>query len=350
MARMRTGGVFRTADGYGVRWREGDRRPQRAGFRTKTEARRWYAEHVAPRLDRGAPSAEVTFAEFADTFLERHGPTVSERTRETLAERLRPAVETFGDWSLRELEGGAEDVARWRAGLPEGSRYRLTLALRQALGAAVRWGYIGANPAVLAGRNPEPPRDELLPFTREEVDALAVELGPSYGPLVVFAAETGLRTNEWTALERRDVDRRERAVIVQRRYARGVLTPYPKTEGSRRRVPLTERALEALDGLPPRIDSPLAFPAPEGGYLNLANWRTRDWYPALDQAGVARRGPYCLRHTFCAEALASGVSIYELARIMGTSVRMIDKTYGHLAAGSEDAIRERLEARAAVGR
>jgi hypothetical protein len=45
--------------------------------------------------------------------------------------------------------------------------------------------------------------------------------------------------------------------------------------------------------------------------------------------------------------LAAGVSIFELARLMGTSVKMIDRTYGHLAQDSEDAIRERLEARAA---
>src|SRR5262249_44710896 len=60
-------------------------------------------------------------------------------------------------------------------------------------------------------------------------EALEAELGPTYGPLVVFAAETGLRTNEWVALERRDLDRSGPAVMVQRRYAGGALTPYPKT-------------------------------------------------------------------------------------------------------------------------
>jgi integrase len=196
-----------------------------------------------------------------------------------------------------------------------------------------------------AGRNTQPRREELRPFTREQIDALAVELGPIYGPLVVLVAETGLRTNEWAALERRDVDRDGRAVTVQRRYASGVLTPYPKTVRSRRRIPLTQRALDALDRLPPRLDTPLLFPASEGGPVALDNWRTREWYPALDAAAIDKRGPYHLRHTFATEALAAGVSIFELARLMGCSVKVIDETYGHLARDSEAAIRDRLEAR-----
>jgi integrase len=167
--------------------------------------------------------------------------------------------------------------------------------------------------------------------------------GNRYGPLVIVAAETGLRTNEWTALERRDIDRAGRpALMVQRRYADGRLTPFPKTERSRRRVPLTERALEALDSLPPRLDTTVVFPAPMGGHIGLDTWRTRDWYPALDAAGISRRGPYCLRHTFASEALAAGISTFELARLMGTSLQMIDRTYGHLTHDSETTILARL--------
>jgi integrase len=340
------GSVYGTSDGYGIRWPEQGRRMHRSGFATKTEARRWFAENVAPRLRHAAPSAEITFDTFCDLFLERHGASVAPATRRTLEERLVPSRDTFGDWKLRELEGAADDVAAWRAKLPATSRYRLTSALRQTLAAAVRWRYIGANPAVEAGRNPQPRLEELRPFTRAQVDAIAEELGALYGPLVVFAAETGLRTNEWVALERRDVDRAARAVVVQRRIAGGRLTPYPKTERSRRRVPLTARAFDALETLPPRLDTPLVFPAAKGGPIGLDTWRTREWYPALDAAGIERRGPYALRHTFATEALAAGVSIFELARLMGTSVSMIDRTYGHLARDSEEAIRARLESRA----
>jgi hypothetical protein len=36
-----------------------------------------------------------------------------------------------------------------------------------------------------------------------------------------------------------------------------------------------------------------------------------------------------------ASSLAAGVSLYSLARRMGTSVKMIDATYGHLVADAE---------------
>jgi hypothetical protein len=103
---------------------------------------------LPPRLDRGSPSPDITFGKFCDLFLERHGATVRERTRATLEERLAPARGVFGDWTLAELEGAADDIARWRSGLADTSRYRLTLAPRQTLGAAVRWRYLGRNPGV----------------------------------------------------------------------------------------------------------------------------------------------------------------------------------------------------------
>jgi integrase len=71
-----------------------------------------------------------------------------------------------------------------------------------------------------------------------------------------------------------------------------------------------------------RIDTPLVFPAPRGGYLEQHNWRARDWKDALDAAGIAARRPYDLRHTYAMLALDAGVQPFQLSRYMGTSVRM----------------------------
>ena len=51
-----------------------------------------------------------------------------------------------------------------------------------------------------------------------------------------------------------------------------------------------------------------------------------------------------LRHTYATWSLAAGVDIFTLARRMGTSVKMIDRTYGHLVAGADAYERELLDA------
>ena len=55
-----------------------------------------------------------------------------------------------------------------------------------------------------------------------------------------------------------------------------------------------------------------------------------------------------LRHSSATWALAAGAVIFELARYMGTSVDMIDRAYGHLARGSEDLARAKLDASTAI--
>jgi hypothetical protein len=51
-----------------------------------------------------------------------------------------------------------------------------------------------------------------------------------------------------------------------------------------------------------------------------------------------------LRATFASDALATGVSVFELARLMGTSVLMIERAYGTLLDGAGADIARRLDA------
>ena len=109
-----------------------------------------------------------------------------------------------------------------------------------------------------------------------------------YRPVPAFAAATGLPPEEWQAIGRGDVDRGGRLLNVARTVSSGEVVELGKTSGSRRRVPLSRRALEALDRLPPRLETPLLFPAKGGGLMNLDNWRRREWAPAIEASGVNR--------------------------------------------------------------
>jgi integrase len=132
---------------------------------------------------------------------------------------------------------------------------------------------------------------------------------------------------------------------VRRTVSGGEVVELGKTSKSRRQVPLSRRAAAALDALPPRIDTPLLFCAPEGGLLDLDNFRRREWAIAVRTSGIATPARiYDLRSTFASNALAAGVTVFELARVMGKSAWMIERHYGALLDGAHNVIARRLDA------
>ena len=63
----------------------------------------------------------------------------------------------------------------------------------------------------------------------------------------------------------------------------------------------------------------------------------RTIHDLLDASGLAisssgkRRSTYSLRHSFATWRLQAGADVYSLARVMGTSIKMIELNYGHIA-------------------
>ncbi len=325
---------------WAYRYRAGGRdskRVQRGGFGTEQDAAEALERELErlrrePRVSRSLPVAELV-----EAYLEQHD--VDPVTIEKLHWLLGKAVAAFGDRAVGELR--SQEIAAWRIALSPGYRFDATQALRQVLSRAVLWGMIDVNPAKLGVDNPTPRRREQRPFESwAELDAVAANLAPRYAPMVIFAAATGLRPAEWLALERRDVDLVARVVYVRRSFTKGRLKS-TKTEASQRAVPLQAIALDALERQPSSPHSPLLFPAERGGYLDLHNFRNREWKPAQRAAGIEPlRRVYDLRHTFATFALRAGISTFDLSRYMGASLTMIDRHYGHLARdGREHAIR-----------
>ena len=339
MTRQR-GQIYRQPSGlWSIRYYDahGDR-PQKTGYRTKAEAREALEE--ALRQVRLGPlhRPRVTLRQLTDAFLEQHEAAPS--TLIWIEDNMRPALDQFGDQAIGGLK--VHQIGAWRASLPAGKRYRSHRALRQVLQAAVRWRWIEDNPATLV-KNPTPKPGEIHPFESwDEIDAVADELAEAFGSLVIFFVGTGVRPEEGFGAEWSDVDLKRRVLRVRRGFAKGRLKEYGKTTGSRRAVPLRARVVQSLERLPRQRG--ILFPAAEGGRIEINNFRHRQWTPALAAAGIEHRRIYDLRHTYASWSLAAGVDIFTLARRMGTSVKMIDQTYGHLISGADARERELLDA------
>src|SRR4051812_17083079 len=283
---MQQGQVFvlrKRAVGGGAVWAyryrtggPGSRRLQRGGFSSERDAAEALERALEQLRRQKGVGSTLTLKELVDEYLAQHD--AEPETIEKLSWLLVKALRAFGGRRLPELR--SQEIAAWRMTISPGYRFEATQALRQVLARAVVWGMLDVNPAKQGVENPQRRRTEKRPFESwAELDDLAERLGPRLGPMVIFAAATGMRPGEWVALEWRDINRDERVAYVRRSFSKGRLR-CTKTEASVRAVPLQTRALDALARLPSGASGELLFPAPHGGYLDLHNFRNRDWKPA----------------------------------------------------------------------
>ncbi|WCE03158.1 tyrosine-type recombinase/integrase [Pseudoxanthomonas sp. JBR18] len=208
---------------------------------------------------------------------------------------------------------------------------RRTLAsLKAALNLAVRKRHIAAEraiewQAVGVSKAAETRRD--LYLTREQRRALRDAATGSLRDLIECVALTGCRPGDPAVALRKDYDHRSGSVTF-------------KTKEHPRTIPLSAPARELLDRLA-KGKLPLAhlFTDDEG-----SAWTSRRWHEPMKAAVEAAGLPpqtvlYTLRHCWITDAIVSGMDLLTVARLVGTSVAMIEKNYGHLV---DAAARDRL--------
>lgn len=317
----------------------GPRRPMGRGFATRREARAAAEERLrvldAARIHSKLPTVSEVIA---DHQLLRPGKGGG---RERVDWALAKIAGRFGDTPMADVT--SRDVDVWIASLDTPStRFEVSRVFRQLFIQAGRHFQL-ANPVSVT---PQPTRAEVLPFTDlAELERVAVELG-EWGASARFVAATGMRPEEWIPLEHSDVDQAAKTVTVRRTYTegKGLEQFVGKTTRSMRTIPLSAGALSAYRAQLVHSGPDLVFPAARGGYVNLRNWRARDWHPALDAAGVQPRGPNALRHTFATWFLLHSDDRWLLAQLMGTGVDMIEQHYGHMLAAHATRSRDILDA------
>ncbi len=201
-------------------------------------------------------------------------------------------------------------------------------------------------------RLPKKERQRVVPLETEQVLALADAVPDRYRGLIVTAAGTGLRQGEAFGLTVDHVDFLGRRLDVAQQLVLlagqpAFLAP-PKTEASRRTVPIPDVVLEALAahlGAFPAGESGVIFTNERGEPISRTRFSEAVWRPAIREAGLpAGTGFHALRHYYASLLIRHGESVKVVqARLGHASASETLDTYSHLWPDSEDTTRAAVD-------
>lgn len=229
--------------------------------------------------------------------------------------------------------------------------------LRRILALAIEYDWLAQNVAVGARRlrrrndglaesssddDSEDESDVFIP-EKSEVAALCAHAPGKRGPVIWFAAATGVRSSEQRALTWRHVDLEKGTVRVRRRVNRFGQMGQPKSAAGRRTIPVAPGLLAALVEWKAitKFSGPddLVFPNGKGNVEAHSNWRRRLFYPSWARAQqsdpqLADRKLWRwhdLRHFAISCWIEADVPLKQVQKWAGhSSAQMTLDRYGHL--------------------
>jgi integrase len=324
------------------------------------------------RKTRGFPSEAEALQKARDLeYEERHGIRPRDQNhKRTVADALDAWVETIAsqketstrleyervgaalakDFQRTSLEDLSKlDVQRYanrlRKTLRHGTVRKHITILQMALGAAVDWGWIGANVAQKISIKLDDDPIDIDGLTDAESDRLLTAArGRSMEHLLTVGVWTGFRKGELLGLRWQDVGEYRldvRQTLVWRSGQPWAFKPRPKTRAGRRSFPLLPAVAEALDKQNARVaelkaqaddlwtEYDLVFPNEIGGPIHPAN--VNHELARLEKlSGVEHHRVHDWRHTAATKMLSAGVPDRIVMEVCGWSDRTMLDRYQHV--------------------
>ncbi|MHB1529328.1 MAG: site-specific integrase [Acidiferrobacteraceae bacterium] len=292
-------------------------------FDTKAQAQAWAAT-VESEIARGVfvSRAEVEDTTLAEA-LDRYGREVSNKKlsadrevsfiRAWQASPLAPRV--FARIRGKDIATAVRDMETRGLG-PNTIRLHLALISHLFSIARKEWGMESLGNPVEMVRKPKLPQGRTRRLVDDE-EARLLEAAKAYGGeihrVIPWAIETAMRRGEIAAMRWEHLDRKARVLLI----------PETKT-GTPRRVPLSSRALQVLEGLPRRLDGKVWGMRPDS--ISQAFERV------CTAAGIEGLTFHDLRHEATSRLFEKGLNPMEVAAITGHKTLQMLKRYTHLRA------------------
>ena len=303
----------------------GDARKEALALRLGTAPRKAEGESRAPLF------REFVQDEWLPAYRRRCAPSSCRFANRVLERQLIPA---FGRLPLDAIR--RTDVDRWfdaySRTAPGGANKALEI-LSQIMNAALAAGHVGTAPVKGIAKNPRPKLTRFLSADEIErlhrvLDRLVAEW-PSrrqQADVVRLLLLTGCRKGEILKLRWSEVD--------------GDRLNLAETKTGPRTVWLSQAAQAILDRQP-RATSPYVFPSQRHPDKPLSD-TLRVWSRARKEAGLDDVRLHDLRHTVASQAVARGVPLSTVARMLGHSDPKMTLRYAHVGDRDLQAAAERI--------
>jgi len=244
-----------------------------------------------------------------------------------LAEITRTVVEEFKAWRVERIR--KKKFSRGARGLA------LDVAiLHRIFSYAVELEMVQRNPVRMEGRPGDEPECGAQPFKAEELARLREAAGPDLLAFLVL---------RWTGLRGSDVVRLRWAEVD---FQSGEITRLTLKRKKRVLVPMHTELSFALE-----VEYQRRAPSPEDTVLlnpatgkPLTRPRLYERTCALGRrAKVADAHPHRFRDTFCVDMLARGVNPYNVAKLVGITVEMLERHYAPFIPELRERVRVALD-------
>ena len=223
----------------------------------------------------------------------------------------------------------SEDVQNFlgRLKASDNTKKRVYTFLRWSFQAAVEERLLPLNPIHIAkNKLPKTKKSNVVSFTPEHESQLLrfTSTNAFWGPLVIFALDTGCRMSEILGLQWDMVNLERREVKIHRSLntvgTEVILKDAVKTDSSRRILQVSKTTLNCLKALTgnSRPQDGYVFPSPEGTGWNRHRF-THLWTSLLKKAGVPHYGFHSTRHTCATRLLRSGAYLTAVSQRLGHS-------------------------------
>lgn len=312
---------LKTGTYWYVDYRDSDgRRVRRSAGRYKLGKERAYEilADIKKKRSAGIPihakKPEFYIDVFVDKYFEHCEQVNAPKTVSNDRHRLKSFLKFIGDKRLTEITPLLiyDFQAEYLASRSRSSWNHMLTLIKSILNKAIEWQIIENNPIKYIKKLKI---DQTFNyFTKEEIDSIMGAVREPLKAAVTILANTGMRRSELYNLTWKDVDFKNRRIIIQKSKSRKI-----------RAIPMTDTVYNSL--------KEITILPKKGNYVCRPfkpDWYSRAFKSVLKKLGIKGK-LHDLRHTFASHLVINGVQLQVVQELLGHRSITTTQIYAHLS-------------------